>query len=359
MPRPKLIDVAKATGLSISTVSMALRDYPDVSAATRMRVREVCQQVNYRPRRKTGRVRPRERKNDGPASRPRSTRVALALVGYEQKPDLQSITAASSPLRDVLTEGEWLNCRFEISSITQTDETAQARQLHDVASEVDAIILDGFVTPALLKASAALQVPAILMGAVYGDPLHQLSIGYQVTQDMRAMGHLATRTLIEAGHRRIGFVCSQVFQNLYTDQWLSGYRHAHVDAGLAVEKGLLMIMGGAPHVGMRAAKQMREMKRPPTGVVIPDAGTAAMFLEAMRNLGHELPVESVVIGGSREQTAQNHLENYPNVAMDLKGMASATLALLTRAVEGEAIPFRQVLVPFPTANLPRPDSAKV
>src|SRR5688500_1503726 len=55
MPRPKLSDVAKAAGLSVSTVSMALRDYPDVSAATRMRVRELCQQVNYRPRRKATR----------------------------------------------------------------------------------------------------------------------------------------------------------------------------------------------------------------------------------------------------------------------------------------------------------------
>src|SRR4249919_791376 len=42
-------DVARAAGVSITTVSHALNDKPGVSEGTRRRVREVADQLGYRP----------------------------------------------------------------------------------------------------------------------------------------------------------------------------------------------------------------------------------------------------------------------------------------------------------------------
>ena len=80
MSRPKLSDIAKAAGVSVSTVSMALGDYPDVSAVTRLRVRELCQQMNYKPRRKGARRRAREAAARA-ASENRTLRIAVTMVG--------------------------------------------------------------------------------------------------------------------------------------------------------------------------------------------------------------------------------------------------------------------------------------
>ena len=42
-------DIAKALGVSVSTVSRALKDHPDISEATRKKVQEFARKVNYRP----------------------------------------------------------------------------------------------------------------------------------------------------------------------------------------------------------------------------------------------------------------------------------------------------------------------
>lgn len=44
-----ITDIAKALGISASTVSRALRDHPDINADTRQRVQEFARKVNYRP----------------------------------------------------------------------------------------------------------------------------------------------------------------------------------------------------------------------------------------------------------------------------------------------------------------------
>lgn len=45
----KLIDIAKALGVSVTTVSKALSDYKDISQNTRLRVLEMAKQMDYRP----------------------------------------------------------------------------------------------------------------------------------------------------------------------------------------------------------------------------------------------------------------------------------------------------------------------
>lgn len=45
----RLKDVAKAAGVSLMTVSMALRNHPRISAATRKRISKLAERLNYRP----------------------------------------------------------------------------------------------------------------------------------------------------------------------------------------------------------------------------------------------------------------------------------------------------------------------
>src|SRR3569832_781483 len=55
--RPTLKTIAFMTGLGVTTVSRALKDAPEIGAATRRRVQLVAQQVGYRPNRAGVRLR--------------------------------------------------------------------------------------------------------------------------------------------------------------------------------------------------------------------------------------------------------------------------------------------------------------
>jgi DNA-binding LacI/PurR family transcriptional regulator len=43
-------DIAQESGVSISTVSLVLRDKPGIPPETRQRVQKIAQQLGYRPR---------------------------------------------------------------------------------------------------------------------------------------------------------------------------------------------------------------------------------------------------------------------------------------------------------------------
>lgn len=55
--RPTLKTIAQATGLAVATVSRALNDAPDIGERTKQRVREVAQELGYRPNRAGVRLR--------------------------------------------------------------------------------------------------------------------------------------------------------------------------------------------------------------------------------------------------------------------------------------------------------------
>jgi len=44
-----IIDIAKVIGISVSTVSRALKDHPDISEQTKNAVRQIAEELNYRP----------------------------------------------------------------------------------------------------------------------------------------------------------------------------------------------------------------------------------------------------------------------------------------------------------------------
>ena len=49
MNKITIVDIAKMLSISVSTVSRALSDHPDISEETKNRVREVAHKFNYLP----------------------------------------------------------------------------------------------------------------------------------------------------------------------------------------------------------------------------------------------------------------------------------------------------------------------
>ena len=89
----RLKDIAKRAGVSVMTVSKVLRDAPDISAATKGRIKLLAQQMGYVPDSNAQSLRTRTSRFLGviiPATtEPASARVLLALeeraheMGYE------------------------------------------------------------------------------------------------------------------------------------------------------------------------------------------------------------------------------------------------------------------------------------
>jgi DNA-binding LacI/PurR family transcriptional regulator len=101
--------------------------------------------------------------------------------------------------------------------------------------------------------------------------------------DNRRAGYLATRHLIELGHRRIGYI-SGVTPTMSRRDRQDGYRLALAEAGLAADPQLIAAGEDAPgHDDTHAAEQGRAAALCLLG--LPDPPTALVALNDMRALG--------------------------------------------------------------------------
>lgn len=140
--RPTLQDIARLSGFGKATVSLALRDDPKISLATRQRVKAIAEKLNYRPDPALARIaahrwRTREHPSD----------LVIAFISMEH-PDLHRETLPQ--LRLAATErGERLGYRVEHFRLEDHASPAQlARVLFHRGIRgviVGQILVDGFV----------------------------------------------------------------------------------------------------------------------------------------------------------------------------------------------------------------------
>jgi|GEM_PF-985836 len=340
--RVTLKAVAKAVGLSTSAVSMALGDYPQISEATRRRVRTACEKMGYQPVvRRSSTWQQSNRQN--PEAK---TRLGFVIVDNRERVKLDSI----GELESLAQHCPAMSFDLQVAVIRSSDPAKQAEELNQIAASVDALLLYNFVTRRMLDVSA-LTKPAVLLGDLRGDYLRSDDRITNVTCDARTMGELATRSLLKAGHDRIAFICASLKEGMWYERWLMGYRHAHSAARILVNPELEWIMGSRPNIGAHAARKARNFDQIPTAYVIPDPRTASTFLDAMETAGKLPPREAVVVGGSTQRVAEYGLDAYPNIAQDDDQLIRCALSRLRAMLDGQESNTCSISVPFHVRNL--------
>lgn len=187
--RVTLADVAAAAGVSSPTASLVLSGRGAelrISAAVRRRVREVAEELGYRP-----------------------NIVSVGLrKGSSRTLGFVSDTVATSQLAGDLIKGalEGALARGYMLFIGETegDPDVERRLLETMADrQVDGIVLASMYTQDRPLPAGLDQVPVVLLNALGADPL---GAPPTVVPDEVAAGRAAARLLVDAGHRRIHLV---------------------------------------------------------------------------------------------------------------------------------------------------------
>ncbi len=187
-------DVARVAGVSLATVSRALRGLPNVATVTRDRVRKVAEELGYRP--------------DPNASRlatGRSRTVGVAVPYISQWYFSQVVAGIEAVLADQA---------YDLLLISVGTEEAKRRFVHEwpnLQRRVDALILVdlGFDADELAMFE---QDQALVVTIGYDFPAFS-----SVTIDNRAAAQLAVAHLTGLGHRRIGLIGDDPDGPIYFD----------------------------------------------------------------------------------------------------------------------------------------------
>lgn len=323
MGRVTLQDVADRAGVSMKTVSNVVRGYEHVSPAMRARVQAAVDELGYRPHR-TGRS----------LATGRSRMLGLAF------PDLRRPYFAE--LAHVFARvAEDRGYRLLLA---ETGGTADGERA--VLDEQEAGTLDGLVVhPQSLTATEldALRrdVPVVFLGE---DP--QPPGADQVAIDNVAAATDATRHLLAAGRRRIGFLGHEVGPLSRTSALrLEGHARALRDAGLEPDPALLVPRGEGDARGAEQALDAALAAGLRVDALLCRDDLAAVgALRALRRHGLDVPGDVAVVGWDAIELGASTAPSLTSVAPDTRALAAAALDLLLERLDGEARPGRHVTV---------------
>jgi LacI family transcriptional regulator len=319
--RPTIIDVARAAGVSVGTVSRVLNGSPQVSAASHERVQQAMRDIGYMP--------------DAVAQsmRRRTTRVVGCMVNDIAHPlNAIMLGAAEARLREagyaaVVTNAGYRPTR-EADLFRFFAERKVDGLLTTVSVENDA---------AVIAAMQAVGVPVVLWErAIPG-------VFDAVMTDHGGGCYQAARFLIDLGHRRIALI------NASDSIWpgrerTRALRQAFADCGLEPDPSLVRSHSSAVEFGFQEAYTMLTRADRPTAVI---AGVNEMIgvIRAVRLLRFTVPDDlSLVSCGDTDLTALM-LPALTTVRWDVAqtGRVAASL-LIDRLAEPEGGP-RSVVVP--------------
>src|SRR5712691_7772639 len=273
----RLKDIAERAGVSIMTVSKALRDGHDVSAETKTRIKLLAQQLGYVPDSSAQQLRNRTTKLFGLAisslTNPIFSRVVLAIeerahqIGYE----LLLAHTLNKPEREEACIRRFLSRRVDgifLSPVYRLGTDAR-----------------------IYQELAARRVPTVLLG--HTAPFCNQFVNVE-TDDLLG-GYAAAQHLIKLGHRRIAFFAGPS-ATPWNQERFEGYRRALREAGAEVDDKLVFQAGRTIEDGSKAAMQMINESCDATAVQTVSDLVAVGCSEVLLNQGLRIPEDISVVG---------------------------------------------------------------
>jgi len=219
------------------TVSKALRNAPDISAATKARIRTLADQLGYMPDSFAVGLRNRTTKLFGlvisAVTNPVFARVVMGIgeQAHELGYDVIFGQSLNLPDREQLVIKRMLSRRVDGLFITPVYRLEPTAPIYDE----------------LLKRGT----PTVLLG--HRAPFCEQFVNVE-TDDISA-SISATRHLLELGHKRIAFLAGPATAPASRER-MEGYRHALREAGIEPDDRLIFNAGSTIDEGEKAALQM-------------------------------------------------------------------------------------------------------
>jgi len=314
-------DVAERAGVSVTTVSHVINETRPVSDDLRRRVLQAMDELGYQPNALARSLRRKETHTIGmivpDSANPFFAEVARGIedASFEQG---YSVILCNSDgdlekellYTNVLTEKRVDGILFVAAGVsTEHIRALQARQMPLVVVDRD--------------------IPDVVVDSVL---IHNARGGW-----------LATRHLIELGHRRIGCITGPSDVTPSAERVI-GYQQALQEAGIPVDEALIVRGDFQYESGYRAAQQLLALEDPPTAIFACNDLMAVGAISAAVELGFQVPAQLSVVGFDDIRLASFTNPPLTTVAQPKYEMGVVAMTmLLERMRERDMSPRRRLL----------------
>jgi LacI family transcriptional regulator, repressor for deo operon, udp, cdd, tsx, nupC, and nupG len=281
--RSTIEHVASAAGVSVATVSRALRGLPNVAVSTRARVEEVARALNYRADPAASRL---------AAGRSRTIAIVVPLIN-------------SWYFANVVAGAEAVCAEDGYDLLILTAPNPASRQkvvatANALDRRVDGLI---FVEVAVTNKDVVDLGQRRLAVVTVGQ---QTDVCSSVRTDNVAIGRIAADHLVRLGHEHVGILGGQAEEPAVFDvpgQRIHGFELALTQAGLQLDRGLIAPGDFTVEGGHQAAHELLARDDRPTAIFALSDEMAFGAVIAARELGLDIPGDVSLVGVDDHEVA--------------------------------------------------------
>ncbi|MBS5330780.1 catabolite control protein A [Limosilactobacillus oris] len=301
--------VAREARVSMATVSRVVNGNPNVKPATRQKVLDVIERLNYRPNAVAR----------GLASK-RTTTVGVVIPSITN-PYFVELALGIDDIASMYKYNIILaNSDYDNDKILKV-----VRNLH--AKQVDGIIFMGFdLSPELRAEFKSSSTPVVVAGSVVNDKeLPAVRIDYR-----KAAKEAVTR-LLDHNHDHVALVTSSLGYSINADDRLSGYKDALADAGVDFDDQLVIETDGS-------YKQIYDQAK-----AIADSGVKAAYvtndhlavglLNGLTDSGIKVPDDFEIISSNDTTYTRLCRPMLTSISQPLYDIGAVSMRLLTKLME--------------------------
>ncbi|MCA0756813.1 LacI family transcriptional regulator [Paenibacillus sp. N4] len=320
-------DIAKAAGVSPSTVSRVVSNHPRISKATSQKVKRFMEEMGYHP-------------NVMAKSLVSKTTQTLAIMLPRPAEELFQDFFFGELLRGILTQSTRAGYDMLLTTATSPNDETETVSRLVLGRRVDGVILlSSRVNDPLIDLLDKHKFPTVLIGRTEGH-----SNILSVDNDNEQAAYDATQHLILQGHERIGFVSGPPALTVAQDR-MNGYRRAMQEAGLPVRSEWIVEGEFLQQSGYRAMSFMMSLPERPSGLVAIDDVVAFGVLRGLTELGYKVPDDLSLV--SFNNIALSELATPPISSIDIGTYQLGYTAsqMLIRLIQEEDVHQSRMIIP--------------
>ncbi|MDN6639355.1 MAG: catabolite control protein A [Tetragenococcus sp.] len=316
-----IYDVAREANVSMATVSRVVNGNPNVKPATRKKVLEVIDHLDYRPNAVAR----------GLASK-KTTTIGVII------PDVSNMffSSLARGIDDVATM-----YKYNIILANSDGDSAKEVQVLNnlLAKQVDGIIFMGHrITDEVRGEFSRSKTPVVLAGSI--DPDEQVgSVNIDYTEATRESVSL----LAQNGHEKIAFISGALIDAINGQNRLSGYKEALKENNLEYNEGLIFESPYDFKDGLALVD--RVLNSGATAAYVTDDELAIGVLDGLYDQGINVPEDFEIITSNNSLLTDVARPRLTSVAQPLYDIGAVAMRLLTKLMNKEEIEQKTIVLP--------------
>lgn len=322
-----LKQIAERAGVSINTVSLALRDMPNVNPETRARICQIAGELGYFSLK---------------SRREPAQNLCLISTGAHLQDSYFYMSFHQLILGLAFEHGY----HMMVFDNEHWDGDSQELRRHLSASSVSGILILGDMDEDLAANVVSCGLPVVAVGSRY----YSLRVCTFIEDNLEA-AYLAVRHLYEHGCRRLGFIGDPLYSSAFLERY-QDFRSALLQFGLECDPAHLFLSARADDEDIS-----RTLRRSLSGAAdLPDAffcandylGTSAA--KALHELGFSVPDDISLVGVDNNPLGKMAIPSLTSIDVHCRLQAELSISKLISFVRGADYEPLRFLVPTALAE---------